>query len=220
MKIKSFALLFFLGFSSYAQNSLSLIWATDAPMLDQTSEPDSPVPINNSNDVLYFLFYTPDTSISIQPENGSFSWNSFVADERGSDLLVSVARDDFVLNDRELNLTQDWLGNLLTTEGYFYSLVVNYNDVSLDEGDSSTWDISIPEGTWAWVSEISPLVPFDDLSTPTQVLANNPGNWDGTGSAPTNSAVVDFVLIPEPGTLALIVMAVGGIAMKLRRRRS
>lgn len=204
-------LLLSLSFQYQAHSSLSVEWRTDQVILNAGSIPGSPVPLSDNS--LYFLFYTPDTQINLDPSN----FNGNVSEQRGNDKLVSVARSNFQLASIFLNFTTDATGTPLNTPGYFYSLVVDFNDPSLVTSNPSTWDISIPNGTLGFLSNLSPLVPFDDLTTPTVVNANSGGTWTDPGFV--GSAVANVALIPEPGTLALIVMAAGGIAMKLRRRR-
>jgi len=185
-------------------------------MLDHTSDPNTPEAVPLENDSLYFLFYSPDTTIHFDP----FNFDGNIASSRGNDALVVARKAGPQLSNQIVNITSDWEGNAISSDGYFYSLVFDYQDSSLDVNTQSTWDISIPVGTFSFVSDISPLVSFDDITVPTVVPANSGGTWPGGGGAGAGSAVVSTEIIPEPTTMGLLLMALmGGVSVYRRRKQ-
>jgi|GEM_PF-3260184 len=203
--------------------SFNVDWNSSGAMLDETTTASTPVPMGESlsANLLYALYFSPDVSTSMSPAGGggTYVWDGQVAAQRENDVLVQVAEDNWDFSARSLEVTQDYDGNSIlgNSSGYFYSVVFEYDDPSVIESDPNTWEFTVPDGTYGYITP-SVLVANNATLPSTTLNVNDGGTWDGSGGVAAGSAVADTLFaIPEPSVLAMTAAA-GMVLLSLRRK--
>lgn len=202
--------------------SYTVSWFRDNVFtLSEATTPGSPALINSNS--LFALFFVENPADKFLPtssaNNTTESWSTLLTNT-GSSRLVATAISSGNFATRSLNLTEDAMGNNLPTSGQFFTVAFNFDASSLgiNESDSSTWNVTIPANTFAFISDLT-TVPWttDPLAPSTPLSVNSGGQYLGGGGAGAGSAITTTMLIPEPGTVALFLM--GGVMMMIRHRR-
>ncbi len=204
MKLKFFTFLLFVSNLSYATVTIGWTMPDNADVvLRNPLEGGGDLPVNS----VWQLIWTPTNSISTIDGFSPFT-------PTGGEVLLSEYRNPdagYILNQGGTFVGTDFgEARDFFVGGFVYTRVFDY------QGSTSSFDLfNDLDGMWFFESAIS--TQLEDGNPP----VGSPGLPTFHNPSPGQNVVnQQFVAIPEPGTLALIVMAVGGIVYKLRRRRS
>ncbi len=196
----------------------------------ENTTPGDPELINN--DSLYALYFTSNEVDKLFPVSSfaqsSEVWSMSLTDV-GNNRLVAAAVDFTGFESRGLSITTDQSGAALPqNSGFFYTMIFNFDASGLGiiESDATTWDVSIPNPTFAFISDVTEVNWSSNPATPgTSVSVNKGGQYFGGEitnglDIPEGSSMTTTQMIPEPGTLVLVLVAALGAVLTLRRRRS
>lgn len=202
MKSKSlFFLASLLTLSTPIFSNIAVTWGTQNGVFN--SAQTAAIGINS----VWALYWSPDNQIDSFDPFGNLSTMT------GNDQLIIVANNSTagILQSTDFGGTVNFVQP--QTDGYIYSRVFESTQ-TVNFADPLSWDINFTDGTFFF--ETSPITgPVANNTTPT-----NFADKGGIGPGGTATLTSQLNVIPEPGTVALLVMGAFGLAMKFRRRRS
>lgn len=215
MKFKK-TIIIFIAFSCTAFASTAIDW-TGGAVGGVRDENSSLTPVGlNSIWVLYFA----GANDLIDPIDPFGSVNT----SGGDDQILIVANNATSLgrlDNTDLpggNSVQNFGSSAGEFVGDFYTRVFNFQDNSVDSSNPSTWNLTIPDGTYYYESPTFGPAPETEGVIPSPTPLNV--FWDGSDSGISPQMTSQFSAIPEPSTFMLTVVALGAFFGMRRKFRS
>jgi hypothetical protein len=161
-------------------------------------------------DSVFVLYYSADSTINPIDPFGSLVGSS------GNDEVLLVARNiteqGFLeASDLPLNSFTQYFGSGVGEHvgGQLYSRIFNWQVASIDSENESTWNMTIPDNTYYHETPLFGPSLEANTSTPPSPL---PVYYNDTGNGGITPVMVSqFVSIPEPTTIAILLMGIVGV---------